>query len=750
MALDILQKISEDNASDLVKVYADEKPMLDVIIPHLIYYINLSQGSLKCCVMAISIISHYVKYKPTSLSSNIDLYIHSLLQVGIDQDIQLRQEVCRSFVMILDHFTSKTLPHLPHLVDYMIACNQSENSKVALEACDFWHLFARLQKSHVYLTPYLPRIIPIILKSLIYSEEDLAMFGGIEEDNDPNPLDLPTRFGHRFGAHHARYVYYDDEDDEDDDLEDEEFYSEWTLRKFSATALEALALAFNPQVTDILLPLLDHAWSTNDWKVVESGILALGAAAEGGLKHIEQHLFKLMPFLIESMSNQSAHVRYIACWTTSRFSSWIVAQNCTQVDRTRFYEPFLRALLRRILDKSRRVQEAACSALSTLEEHASVRELDPYLPTILNHLARALKLYRNRNLRLLYDTIGTLAESVGSSLSKPACAAALISPLISKWNSLQNTDLDLFPLLNCLTDIATSVGHEFLPFTEPVFTRCVQLISITLQHIVKTNDGEDSSSINDEFIVAPLDLLSGIVQGLGDLVEPFVKKSALLPLLTVCAHYNTRYEVLQPTYALIGDLAKACFSTLEPYIEKIMPELIRQLENEDSAYTSARNNAIWAIGEIALRWQQESMEKYIDPILRVLISLIQTRPYADLNENVVITLGRIGVHHAATTAHTLPLFAHTWLYLSRYIEEDSEKNSAFHGFCLMIKYFPQSLNDASIRVMLNLIGEWQNPSDTLQALFSQIVSEYHGLLNPEQWKLVSAGLPNPHLIQLIQ
>ena len=190
--------------------------------------------------------------------------------------------------------------------------------------------------------------------------------------------------------------------------------------------------------------------------------------ALGGLDSIEPHLSKLMPFLITSMSSQNvrkqkrywwfigfyylrffkAHVRYIACWTSSRFSNWIVAQSNTQEGRTSFYEPVLRALLRRLLDKSSRVQEAACSALSTLEEHASVEALDPYLPAILNHLARALRLYRHRNLRLLYDTIGTLAESVGSSLRKPACAAALISPLISKWNNLHDTDLDLFPLLS--------------------------------------------------------------------------------------------------------------------------------------------------------------------------------------------------------------------------------------------------------------------------------------------------------------
>lgn len=89
----------------------------------------------------------------------------------------------------------------------------------------------------------------------------------------------------------------------------------------------------------------------------------------------------------------------------------------------------------------------------------------------------------------------------------------------------------------CLTDIATSLGSGFLPFTEPVFTRCVMLISTTLQNTIQQDDYEEFDDLEDEFIVIPLDLLSGIVQGLGEKVEPFVQQSTILPLLAVCAHY---------------------------------------------------------------------------------------------------------------------------------------------------------------------------------------------------------------------
>jgi hypothetical protein len=62
------------------------------------------------------------------------------------------------------------------------------------------------------------------------------------------------------------------------------------------------------------------------------------------------------------------------------------------------------------------------------------------------------------------------------------------------------------------------------------------LVSTTLQTSLSDNDLSDLE-LDDEFIVVPLDLISGIVQGLGHAVQPFVQKSSLLGLLAVCAHH---------------------------------------------------------------------------------------------------------------------------------------------------------------------------------------------------------------------
>lgn len=92
---------------------------------------------------------------------------------------------------------------------------------------------------------------------------------------------------------------------------------------------------------------------------------------------------------------------------------------------------------------------------------------------------------QHKNLLILYDAIGTLADSVGHHLNKQEFIEMLMPPLIQKWNELKDEDKDLFPLLECLSSVATALHSGFLPYAEPVFQRCVSLVDKTLtQNIV--------------------------------------------------------------------------------------------------------------------------------------------------------------------------------------------------------------------------------------------------------------------------
>ena len=123
-----------------------------------------------------------------------------------------------------------------------------------------------------------------------------------------------------------------------------------------------------------------------------------------------------------------------------------------------------------ILDPNKRVQEAGCSAFATLEEEAG-SVLEPYMQPILQSLVAAFHKYQQRNLLILYDAIGTLADSVGSALSKEEHLQVLIPPLMQKWLSLSNDDIALVPLLEvshtcrrCRCDSWTLMIAAVVPF----------------------------------------------------------------------------------------------------------------------------------------------------------------------------------------------------------------------------------------------------------------------------------------------
>ncbi len=116
-----------------------------------------------------------------------------------------------------------------------------------------------------------------------------------------------------------------DSDDEDDMRK--EALTDWNLRKCSAAALDVLSCVFHESLLPVLLPILKQNLLSSDWLVKESAILALGAVSEGCMEGMIPQLPEVVPYLINSLSDGKALVRSITCWTLSRYSHWLIADN---------------------------------------------------------------------------------------------------------------------------------------------------------------------------------------------------------------------------------------------------------------------------------------------------------------------------------------------------------------------------------------------------------------------------------------
>lgn len=201
-----------------------------------------------------------------------------------------------------------------------------------------------------------------------------------------------------------------------------------------------------------------------------------------------------------------------------------------------------------LLDGNKRVQEAGCSAFATLEEEAGAA-LNPYLAPILRNLGFAFSKYQTKNLMILYDAVGTLADAVGSALNNQELIGMLMPALISKWQLLEDDDPDLIPLLECMSSVVIAIGEGFVTFCPPVFQRCVTIVHTSLSHYSTWQNNPSAYDEPDKtFLVVALDLLSGLTQGLGPAIAPLYEASQ--PSVFNLLQYSLQVRSISPSVLL--------------------------------------------------------------------------------------------------------------------------------------------------------------------------------------------------------
>lgn len=156
--------------------------------------------------------------------------------------------------------------------------------------------------------------------------------------------------------------------------DDDEIVATWTLRKCSAAGLDKLSTLFGNELLQYVLPVIQQKIQSPLWKERESAVLVLGAISDGCHSGLEPHLDGILQQLLARAADPDPLVRVIACWALSRFAE--------HVFHPATGENIVRSIFEKILhcmhDKNRQVQQAASSALATMEEFAG--------PVLLPHL----------------------------------------------------------------------------------------------------------------------------------------------------------------------------------------------------------------------------------------------------------------------------------------------------------------------------------------------------------------------------
>jgi HEAT repeat protein len=718
-AMSAMAKICEDNTKMLEREVNGQRP-LNFILPKLI---QATKSPLpKVRTQALTAINVFTPRKSQAMLNSIDDLLQHLFYLSNDTSTDVRRQVCRAFVLLVETRPDKLLPHISGLVDYIISQQKMEDDEdLACEAAEFWLAVGEHENLWEALQPYLQKIIPVLLECMIYSGEDIALLGGAsdDEDEDDKAEDIKPQFAkkpqarlqshangeaptdpNQNGGAYEKLASMDDdlEEGEIDDLDDgdENPDEKWTLRKCSAAALDVFARDFGAAVFASILPYLQANLRHEEWPHREAAVLALGAVAEGCMDVVVPHLPELVPYLLTLLNDPEVVVRQITCWTLSRYSQW-ASELEDPTQKATFFEPMIEGMLTKMLDKNKKVQEAGASAMANLEEKAG-KKLEPYCGPIIQQFVQCFAKYKDKNIWILYDCVQTLAENIGPVLARPELSNQLMPALIDRWQKVMDGSRELIPLLECLSYVAMALGDSFSPYAEPIFARCVNIIHQNLEQSLAANNNPTIDHPDRDFLVTSLDLLSSVVQALDDkkaatLIE---KTPTFFELLSFCME-DPADEVRQSAYALLGDCSKYVFEQMKPFLPSIFPILLKQLdldnildEEIDSGF-SVVNNACWSAGEIALQFKT-GMAPYIPELLQRFVEILSNpRVPRGVSENAAIALGRLGTDNYELLGPHLQSFAADFLTAMDDIDPSEEKATAFKGFSMIVGQNPQSI-----------------------------------------------------------
>src|SRR4030095_6144488 len=202
----------------------------------------------------------FMSQRPQALIASLDRFLAELFRLANASSTDVRRTVCQAFVQLVDVAPEKLVPHMDGLVRYVLLQQHSpDDPELALDAAEFWLVVGAQKQLQDPLVPHLGRIIPVLLQSMVYDEDDALVLAGEADDADEEDRaeDLKPQFakgkgtrlpigktgdGQPNGSDGTRLIPDgvagdsglsdgEIEDDSSDELGDDDPEGEWTLRK---------------------------------------------------------------------------------------------------------------------------------------------------------------------------------------------------------------------------------------------------------------------------------------------------------------------------------------------------------------------------------------------------------------------------------------------------------------------------------------------------------------------------------------
>jgi transportin-1 len=672
-ALRVIERICEDAAFELIE-YPE---MFANFCGAIFTSFDGSESTSWTKIVLLSIIGHLIPTQSSLLTGNVSGLLQCMFKSDPRNEVsEYKVTCCRVSAIVLEFYwtflsRAEVCFVFERIVGYTENCG--DDSDLIRECSEFWLLQVQMEAA-TELIPMIPtallvKLIPLLMDRCVFDDEDdeEELCSALED------LSVPDEEESIINSH-RRTTNTNSEEEESTD--DSLIIS--SIRKCSAATLDAFSLLLLPPQSEFLsifLSAFNDRVGSQDWKQREAALLAFGAISENLLRELSVHLPQVVPFVL---ANAESHphplVRSMSLWTLSRVSTWLLqgeeselegdgsGSECISANHRDLKIKCWRVLIESLGDANKRVQLSAGTALCKFIENTPRGALEES-NSLVSAIFLAMKCYQRRNMLIIYDLIRALASLDNYAISPDSETfqywRSICACLIDRIDAESVSDSSLFPIVEALMallpcDLQGNLVDEGKR-NELVF----KALTLAAQNLSSLQDEQCTAETIfaeglDDFLVAALDLLAAAMEG--SHILPSVQLNPLLSsLLAASLKFKESSNVRQSAFALFGDLVVNNFSPSQELqgafsssvMDSLLPTSLSTAVNSSAVSSvnvslGAATNAVWALGEFALRFPAEVPR----PALPVLLSILLDRPVLEVGfriyfENVAVCIGRL-------------------------------------------------------------------------------------------------------------
>ncbi|GET92748.1 hypothetical protein, conserved [Leishmania tarentolae] len=467
----------------------------------------------------------------------------------------------------------------------------AEEESLRIEATEFWRAILHFPHFAEVAQSTVVQIIPVIIRSMIYSEMEIGMLQASAEDwQVPDKIDS-IRPRHYTELNKAASDGCND--GEEDDGDDDEEVEEWNLRRVSALTLDDLSQYYGDLLLMPVLSCIEGMIRSEPagWRQQEAGVLAIGAFCEGCYDSLAQFLPDICPMLLQLLEAADTHflVVSISLWSCTRLGSYFLSNHSLM-------ERLMACILRKMENPSKMVQGAAVEALRSILEMAEEGQVDAAAPAIVRSIATCFGAYQLKNRVLLLEAVQSVCQTLGSAVrGSEELISTLLGPLGQLWSQTPNDSPLLWSLFDCMATVCATLGPAMQPMSGEIFNRSFSLLREHLQQRHAALQVGDTPP-DEEFTVTSSILLSGLFDAMGSGLEPLVAQNEpVFMQLTLSMLSDASPHIRQNGFCLASDVARTCPMHLQQVLPQFCDLAVQNVTMADESCYGVVSNVAWAV-----------------------------------------------------------------------------------------------------------------------------------------------------------